>query len=805
MCGLWRAVGCGVAAGVVLASSVAVGAQPREELSPAEYRRLRALCFRLGENEPGKKWDAARALIREGPRAVPVVAEILKGEWREGRRMAAWVLSQIRHPAAVAPLARALEDDDEEVRWKAAVGLKTIGKPSVFALVAMLLSGNLPAKQCAAWTLGEIGDPAGSGALAASLEEDDGDLRWKAAIGLSQIGAEALPCLAEPLKHKNVETRRCAVWAAGQIGGEAALPILEQALADADNHVRAKAVVALAGIKGEAATRLLLRMVEDADAVVRKDAIVALGRRGKSLDPKARVDKTAGAPKTQVPLFALHEVAFKPKAPPEIANPFADAAVSASFVAPDDRTIKVRGFYAGKGLWKVRMAFDKPGDWYYRIDFEAGKTTETGHGAVKCTPRKAHGFLRVAADHRRTLAFDDGSRFYPIGTGTETLGGARGGKPANTLDVWRSYLDDCARGGMNKSRILLLEVPWIEPQAVARQPELSPWPVRADGKYGLSRFALPFWDKLDAVIAHAASLGIVVELSLFGEDGLARDRTARWALHPFNQANGGPLEGLSGTPRFYNLSYESSRAAQEAYVAYLLARTAAYTNVYYELNSGMDRRGIATRFGPRWAEHWAAFFREHDPFDHLVSLHVAHNAQRYFRIDGIDIANVHGDQPPEPGGIRMPVLLSETHARSPQAERAIFWKALLLGTSAARVPRQSLTARPPAFDHLRHLAAFARGVRYWELRPDETPILATPGGTERLAVAREGELLVYLTGRSEGGVVRLGLEQGLYTVSWLDPKNGNTLGAQEVSPHRGAVELACPTFDEDILLRVRRK
>lgn len=798
--------------GVLAWAGAAPKAGPRpapaalEPLSPDEYRRLRALCFRLGENEPGKKWDAARQLIREGPKAVPVVAEILRGEWTEGKQVAAWVLSEIRHPSAVGPLARALEDKNEDVYWKAAVGLKRIGKPSVFALMAVLLKGSLHAKQCAAWTLGEIGEPAAAGALAAALEEEDGDLRWKAAISLTQIGAKVLPSLAMPLRKGNVETRRCAIWAAGQIDTEAALPILEQALADQDNHVRAKAVVALAKLRSEAATRLLLRMVKDKDPVVRKDAIVALGRRGRTVDPAARVEKRAGEPTAEVARYETFEVAFQPKKLPPLNNPFADATVSASFVSPDDRTIKVPGFYAGDGTWVVRTAFDQPGDWFYRIDFQAGKTTETSHGSVKCLPGEAHGFVRIDKQHRRFLAFDDGSRFYPIGTGTESLGRpGKDGKPANTLAVWKKYLDDCAKGGMNKSRILLLEAPWIRPAAVREHPELAPWPIGADGRYDLTRFSRPFWDKLDAIIAHGATRGVVFELTLFDESGLARGEKELWVLHPFNQANGGPLGGLSGSPGFYDLSNEASRQAQEAYVAYLLARTAGCPNVYYELNTQMNRRGNAGRLGPRWAEHWAAFFRERDPFDHLVSLHVVQDATSYFLIEGIDIANAHGGQVPERTGIRMPVFLSEPHARDGAGERALFWKALLLGTSTARVPWQSLGDRPPAFEHLRYLADYASQLRYWELRRDRDAILSTPGGTQALAVSRKDEIVIYLTGASRGGVVRVGLTNGRYGVSWYDPKNGNEVRAEEIRPRQGAAELTCPTFEEDIVLRIRKK
>jgi len=780
---------------------------PAAELPPEEVQRLRAMCTALGANEPGKKWDAARALVREGPKAVPVVGEIFAGDWVDGKRMAAWVLSEMRHESTVGPLAKALDDSDEEVRWKAAVGLKQLGKPSVLHTVAVLMSGKLTAKHCAAWTLGEIGDADAAGPLAAALEETDEDLRWKAAISLTQIGAPSLPALNLVLKKATVETRRCAIWAVGKIGGEAALPALAQALTDADNHVRAKAVVALGSIPGEAATKLLLKMVNDPDAIVKKDAIVALGRRGKSLDPAVRVERPEGEPTAEVPLHGICEVAFKPEKPLQLANPFADAALTATFVAPDDRNIKVGGFYAGDGVWKARGALDQVGVWYYRVDFKTGEAAEVRHGGAKCVPSKAPGLVRIAQDNPRFLAFSDGSRFYPIGAGAAALGAPNAaGEPANTQEVWKAYLDACAKAGMNTCRILLLEVPWVPPATVQRHPELSPWLLRADGaKYDLARFSLPFWDKLDAVIAHGAKLGVVFELTVFDEAGLAGGNGNRWLLHPFNAKNGGPVAGLAGCPGFYDLANAPSRAAQEGYVRYLLARTAACSNVYYELNNGMNRSGSAGAAGLRWAEHWTAFLREHDPYGHLVSLSVATQPEAYFRIEGIDIANLRGDTPPEPTGIRMPVFLGEPTVKTPREERAIFWRALLLGTSAVRAPWQPLSARGPLFEHCGYLADYARSVAYWELRRDEAVVLATPRNVARLTAVRKDEVFVYLMGSAEQGVMRLGLPGGRYEATWFDPKNGTTVLTVEVEPNRGAVDIASPTFDEDIVLRVRKK
>ena len=800
-----RAARLAIAAIVCLAASAAAGEPPRQ-LSKAEYQRLRALCFRLGENEPGKKWDAARTLIREGERAVPVVGELFAGDWVEGKRMAAWILSEIHHPSAVGPLAQAMGDADEEVRWKAAVGLKRIGEPATFALVAKLLTGNLHAKHCSAWTLGELRDPAAAGALASALEEDDEDLRWKAATALAQVGAPALPALAKVFASESVETRRCAIWAVGKIGGKASLPALEKALADADNHVRAKAVVALGAIQGKQSTELLMRMVNDADKVVRKDAIVALGRRGKALKPTPRPD-TTGEPTSRIPLYGVCEVAFTPEKCPPLENPFADAALAATFIAPDDRNIKVLGFYAGQGVWKVRAALDQAGRWFYRLDFRAGGHAELGHGAAQCVARKARGFLRIDGKHPTVFAFDDGSRLFPIGTGTETLGNpSDAGEPRHTLDVWKAYLGDCARARMSTCRLFLLEVPWIARAVVAAHPELSPWPLGPGGRqYDLRRFALPFWDKLGAVLAHGEELGLQFELVIFDETGLAAGDGKRWALHPFNERLGGPLGGLSGSPAFYDLSVEANRAAQEAYVRYLLARTAARTNVTYELANEMNRRGAAGRLGVRWVEHWMAALREHDPYDHLVSLSVAEGADAYYRIEGIDVANVHGAGVPPGGAVRMPVVLAAPQAATPREERALFWQALLRGAPAARAPWQPLTARTAIFEHTRYLADYAKDLPWWELRRDDAVVLSAPGGTRAVAAVRGGEIHVYVMGSADEGTVRVGVPNGRYDADWFDPKNGPLRRDEDLQPDRGALDLACPTFEEDLVLRIRKK
>jgi HEAT repeat protein len=66
-----------------------------------------------------------------GPEAIAVAVEALSSQSRHARRGAARGLAQAKDPSTVAPLLRALEDDDSKVRSLAASALVEIGQPAV--------------------------------------------------------------------------------------------------------------------------------------------------------------------------------------------------------------------------------------------------------------------------------------------------------------------------------------------------------------------------------------------------------------------------------------------------------------------------------------------------------------------------------------------------------------------------------------------------------------------------------------------------------------------------------------------------
>jgi HEAT repeat protein len=77
-----------------------------------------------------------------------------------------------------------------------------MGKAAVPLLTKALKSENRLTKWEAAKALGEIGDPSTASALVEALEDDDFDIRWLAAEGLTKMNINALKPLLQALEKR---------------------------------------------------------------------------------------------------------------------------------------------------------------------------------------------------------------------------------------------------------------------------------------------------------------------------------------------------------------------------------------------------------------------------------------------------------------------------------------------------------------------------------------------------------------------------------------------------------------------------
>ncbi len=766
-------------------------APAREDAKPtaAELKRYRELCYTMGSDALNIRWGAAFQLMEAGPKAIGPLAEILKGDWVEGRRMVAYMLGEMKHPAAIGPLANTLGDADFHVRWKAAVALKAIGKPSTEALIAVLGGGNIEARRCAAWALGEIKAADAAPARCRVLGDPDHELAAKARVSLSTLGTEAIDALARELDSENVRVRYWAAEVLGELGSPLALGPLARAAKDKDPGVRRIAATSLGMIGEPKAQPALETLIKDGDATARRNAIISLARYGITAE-SARTPAVGEGAIPKVERWKLHEIELPLQEPPANANPFTSITVGCDFVSPSKAAVHVPGFYAGAGKWKVRIAPSEAGEWSYTISIISGEAVRTRHGVVECIESKRPG--PPAAHAERPGCF---AGLVPIEVGTTSLWRpAANGSPRNTPEAWKKLFAAMARSKVNKLRLKLIEP--CNPAVIKAHPELSPWQIRPDGKFDLTRFELRYWDALDAVLDEAAEAGVTIELAAFDEDDLRRPN---WGRHPFNAVNGGPIDAEEATPIFYDLTLVANEAAQKLYLSYLAARAAGRGNVAIDLSNRLNYDRAAVPFGRRWAKQHAKLIHANAPPWLLVSLSPASGAAPYFRLAGIDVANV----PPSFAGgkIDKPCVQIAAPGNAAAIRRAA-WSSAVRGRGISFRPECSTAdALRARTEMLAPLAKFLRQLPPEHFKPDDSAVLSMPNGVTAFAARSGSHIWVYFAGESLGEAeIELGAKPGAYRARWFSPEGGVFDEAVEGEQQKGSVKLKCPPFAHDAAL-----
>ena len=313
-------------------------------------------------------------------------------------------------------------------------------------------------------------------------------------------------------------------------------------------------------------------------------------------------------------------------------NPFQEVQFSATF-AHKHRTVTVDGFYDGDGLYRVRFMPDAQGEWRCRtqsnmaeLDGQVGTfiCSEPGPGN--------HGPVRVANIYH--FAYADGTPFKQIGT---------------TCYVWNlqgpvleaQTLATLAQSPFNKIRFCVFPKHYRYNE---NEPEHYPFPCLATGssrwggsnavdvkegwRFDFDRFVPAYFQHLEQCVADLCKLGIEADIILF---------------HPYDRWG------------FATMSAEQD----DRYLRYVVARLAAYRNVWWSMANEYDlmpNKSMAD---------WDRFFRivqESDPYQHLRSIHNC----RDFYDHGKPWVTHQSIQRPDPGQaalwrsqVRKPVVVDE--------------------------------------------------------------------------------------------------------------------------------------------------
>jgi Domain of unknown function (DUF5060)/Protein of unknown function (DUF4038)/Domain of unknown function (DUF5605) len=278
---------------------------------------------------------------------------------------------------------------------------------------------------------------------------------------------------------------------------------------------------------------------------------------------------------------------------PATGNPFQEVEFGARF-AHKHRSIDVDGFYDGDGVYRVRFMPDTPGTWSYCTSSNVSSLAEK-QGTFTCVPARSecnHGPVRVANTYH--FAHADGTPYKQIGT---------------TCYAWthqgdqleQQTLETLQRAPFNKMRMCVFPKSY---DFNTNEPEFYPFPLLTRGSsepirfwevdptlrgwsFDWSRFEPAFFQHLEQRVGDLQRLGIEADIILF---------------HPYDRWG------------FIRMAADTD----DRYLRYLVARLAAYRNVWWSMANEWDLARNKTM------ADWDRYFRivqENDPYDHLRSIH----------------------------------------------------------------------------------------------------------------------------------------------------------------------------------------
>jgi HEAT repeat protein len=158
----------------------------------------------LRATDPQTRKRAVAIIVEIGEDAIPRLQEHIADRKASGRAQAVEALGIIRDARSVPTIARAMaEDPSHSVR------------------------------RMAAWSLGEIGEPASASDLAIAIDDKDSNVGWEAILALEKIGTDfALEAIANALidEDRPDDVREGAAKSLGRVANPEFVPHLLQAI-----------------------------------------------------------------------------------------------------------------------------------------------------------------------------------------------------------------------------------------------------------------------------------------------------------------------------------------------------------------------------------------------------------------------------------------------------------------------------------------------------------------------------------------------------------------------------------------------
>ena len=434
-------------------------------------------------------------------------------------------------------------------------------------------------------------------------------------------------------------------------------------------------------------------------------------------------------------------------------NPYLDTEFWCVF-ALDNRKVRVPGFYDGDGVFKVRFSPDHPGDWTLTTSSDTPALDGVTASFTATGPREGvHGPVHVR--NRFHFAYADGTPYFPFTTTCY----AWTHQPLEMQEQTLTSLKET--GAFNKLRMCVLPKSYPYNQ---NQPLHDVYDLGADGKYDPDRPNFAAFRHFEDQIARLGEMNIEADVIIF---------------HPYD--------------RWDHCMW--TEAQDYRYLKYLVARIAAYRNVWWSLANEYD-----FMLDVKPMQRWDRFFQiieENDPYRHPKSIHQGNPALCYDHrkpwVDHVSIQHSDVSQTPQwRADYGKPVLNDEMHYEGNilqnwgniTAETMVhrFWMTVLNGGYAGHgetyvhpedllwwAKGGELRGQSP------ERIAFLRSIIEEDVTEGLTPFEEIPGiRTHRLvAGSRDGDVTLIYLGEHRPLVLSTGLPEvdGDYGIDIIDTWN----------------------------------
>lgn len=291
--------------------------------------------------------------------------------------------------------------------------------------------------------------------------------------------------------------------------------------------------------------------------------------------------------------------------------------VTGTFTDPDGNARTAEGFFmqdyqlnnqtgaltpVANGTFKLRFAPDKPGTWKYNLTCtNTGGTGTFPEQTFTVTPpasAKNKGFVR--SNQTNYLHFDDGDQYIPVGENICW-------QQSNIYTDYKNWLTKLVDNGGNYFRL------WHCAWGLGIE-----WKNGSSGFQGLRKYKQTAAFYQDWLYDYCAENGIYIMLCLHHHGQVSSQVNPNWNDSPYNSINGGPCPN---TWDFFTNAAAKNHTRNR--LRYVVARWGYSRSILtWELFNEVDWTDqFAAKKGDvsAWHLEMAAFLKDKDPYQHLVT------------------------------------------------------------------------------------------------------------------------------------------------------------------------------------------